>query len=64
MIKGGQLLTPEQSQRLAILDSVDREALVAAIASRLRLAHQELSQGTTGGDSPDHLWRFINGVPE
>ena len=39
MIQGaGKLLTAEQSVRLALMDTVDRDQLIAAIVARLRKA--------------------------
>jgi hypothetical protein len=36
--KPGVYLTPEQSLRLALVDSLDRDALIAGIAAHLRRA--------------------------
>lgn len=36
MTKGGKLLTPEQSVRLAIVSAVDRQKLLKAIIAEMR----------------------------
>jgi hypothetical protein len=36
MIRGGRLLTAEQSARLAIVSSVDREKLLKSIVAQMR----------------------------
>lgn len=44
MTRGGKLLTPEQSVRLAIVSSVDRERLLKAIVGDMREKAKEAEQ--------------------
>lgn len=44
MIKGGKFLTGEQSLRLAVANSVDRELLLKAIVAEMRQKAQEADQ--------------------
>lgn len=41
MIKGGKLLTAEQTLRLAVVSSVDREKLLKAIVEEMRQQAKE-----------------------
>lgn len=44
MIRGGKLLTAEQTVRLAVISSVDRERLLKAIVAEMRQKAQEAEQ--------------------
>lgn len=62
MIKGGKLLTAEQSVRFAVLDSMQRQEVIETIVSGLRSAERVCELHKFGGSSPDVLWGLVNGV--
>jgi hypothetical protein len=62
VIKGGKLLTAEQSVRLALMDSADRQSLIESIVRGLRVAERTCEMHKFGGSSPDVLWRLLNGA--
>lgn len=51
----GHWLTPEQSARMAMLDSVSRERAIAAIAAHLYASAIRASR-QLGGDTPRDLY--------
>lgn len=52
----GKLLTAEQSLRLAIMDSVDRDKVIAGIAMHLRRAANPYCHKTFYGSTPRHWY--------
>lgn len=62
MIRGGKLLSAEQSLRFAVLDSTDREQVIQMIVRGLQSADLTCEMHKFGGSSPDGLWYLLNGV--
>jgi hypothetical protein len=62
VIKGGKLLTAEQTVRLAALESTDREQVIEMIVRGLQSADRTCDMHKFGGSSPDGLWYLLNGV--
>jgi hypothetical protein len=48
VIKGGKLLSAEQSVRLAMLDSTEREKLIEAIVAEMRVKAAKERKRTSG----------------
>lgn len=61
--KRGVFLSPEQSVRLALCDSMERERLIAGIAAHLRKAAQPGNTKVWQGGTPREWYRAAVRTP-